>query len=68
MTAHLDGVRGKSPVVSARIRKADADRLTALAKCLDMPVSRVIRVALEHGMAKMETETDLADTEPLTSG
>ena len=64
MTAHLDGVRGNSPVISARIRQADAARLTALAELFDMPVSRVIRVALEHGLAKMETETDLADAEP----
>lgn len=55
MTAHLDGVQGNSPVVAARIRQADADRLTAIAQHFGVPLSRVIRVTLLHGLAHVET-------------
>jgi hypothetical protein len=56
MAAHLNGVQGKSPMVGARIRQADADRLTALAEHFGISPSQVIRVALQRGLVALERE------------
>ena len=56
MTAHLNGKQGNSPVIAARIRQADHDRLAVIAEIANCPLSRVIRVALEYGLVEVETK------------
>jgi hypothetical protein len=52
----MDGTPGDSPVVAVRLAKADHARLAAIAKLADVPLSRVIRVAIKYGQVKLETE------------
>ena len=56
MTAHLNGVQGKSPMVGARIKQADHDRLTKIARVFDLSPSEVIRVAIQRGLVVLERE------------
>jgi hypothetical protein len=52
----LDGVPGDSPIVAVRLRKADAARLAEIARCFDVPLSRVIRTAIKRGLVTLEVD------------
>jgi hypothetical protein len=52
----LDGVPGDSPIVAVRLRKADAARLAKVAKVANVPLSRVVRAAIGHGLGEVERD------------